>query len=328
MKSQKSISEIPPPQLVCGHRLEFILDPCFSGLSTPCCDLCVLKKSAELPESLTADESHVLALRDQIMTRKGPTDQTSQETGDRLGNEINVDALQLPARNITGEGPHCGNRLKAYRTALRAWRIEVWTRDFRRSRLIPEVILPDKMLSKLAMQARLKTRDLIKEALPGWALADRYREDALKVLEPIDKGWVKEAEQKKEENRAKWAKQSAKNKARHEENARVAWRQASDEKKAAEQAFASQPLQLPSIVPMPHPFQPYTWDAVSQALTYPSHYPYLHYNIQIHPYCAYSQTMLNQGVSSSQSPSYIPGYPYPHYMHPGPSGLFMHMSSS
>lgn len=143
------------------------------------------------------------------MTRKGPANQTPQERGDQPGNEIDVDAEQPPARNGTGEGPRRGDRLEACRNALGSWRIEIWTRDFRRSGLMPEAILPDKILSKLAMQARLKTLDLIMEEVPGWILAKRYGEDILKVLEPIDKGWVEEAEQRKQENRAKRAKQSA-----------------------------------------------------------------------------------------------------------------------
>ena len=96
-------------------------------------------------------------------------------------------------------------------------------RDFRRSSLLPEAILPDKILSKLVTQAQIKTLDLIKEEIPGWILAKQYGEDVLKVLEPIDNGWIEETEQRKEENRAKQAKQSAKNKICREENMRAVW---------------------------------------------------------------------------------------------------------
>ena len=180
------------------------LYPFFSVLTTPCCDLCVLKKQAESPDSLTEEELRVLALRDRIMTRKVPqaASQTPEE-GDQPGNEIDVDA-----RNGTGEVPRRGDRLEACRNALRNWRIKIWTRDFKRSGLMPEAILPDKILSKLATHARLKTRDLIKEAVPGWILADMYAEDVLKVLEPIDKGWIEDAEQRKEENDSMYSRTS------------------------------------------------------------------------------------------------------------------------
>lgn len=94
---------------------------------------------------------------------------------------------------------------------------------------MPEAILPNKILSKLATQAQLKTLNLIMEELPGWILAKRYGEDVLKVLEPIDKGWIEEAEQRKEENKAKRAKQSAEHKIHREEKARAARHRASDE---------------------------------------------------------------------------------------------------
>ncbi len=107
------ISETCPPKLVHGHRLNFLLDPCFSGLTTPCCDLCILKKFMDMPSSLTLDESYVLVLRNWIVTHKGPADQTPQEKGDQPGNEINVDAQQPPACNSTGEGPYHGDCLEA-----------------------------------------------------------------------------------------------------------------------------------------------------------------------------------------------------------------------
>jgi hypothetical protein len=190
---------------VCGHQFDFLLDPRFSGLTAPCCDLCILKKFADTPDSLTSEESYVLALRDRIMTRNGPADQTPQEKGDRPGNEIDRDAHQPLACNGTGEGPRHGDHLEACRNALGSWRIEIWRRDFRQSGLMPEAILPDRVLSKLATQAQLKTLDLIMKEVPGWILAKQYGEDVLKVLEPIDRGWIEEAEQRKEENKAERA---------------------------------------------------------------------------------------------------------------------------
>jgi hypothetical protein len=161
------------------------------------------------------------------------------------------------------------------------------------------------------------------EEVPGWILAKWYREDVLKVLEPIDKGWVEEAEQRKEENRAKRAKQSAENKICREENVHAAWRQASDERKAAEQVSAAQAVQSSStpimtIAPMSQPLPSYAPGGTP--LAYPSYYPHPYYSVYPYPYAySHSQTVLNQGASSSQSASYIPGpstYPYPYSMHP------------
>lgn len=299
-----------------GHRIAFLFDPRFSGLTTPCVP-CVPKESADTLGSLTSDEPSVLALCDQIMTRKRPADHTLRDKGDQPGN---MDAQEPPVsapaarkgRNTAGNGPRRGDRLEVCRNALQSWRIEAWARDFRRSGLMPEAILPDKMLSKLATHARLKTLDLIKAEAPGWILAERYGEDVLKVLEPIDKVWIEEAKQRKEENRAKRAKQSAENKIRREETARAARLRASDERKAAKKGSASQSFQSSSttVAPMSQPLQLCTPDAAP--LAYPSYYPHSYYIV--HPYYAYSfyhpsrqsQSVLEQGASSSQSTSYIP----------------------
>ena len=190
----------------------------FAGLTAPCCDLCIMKKSELMPEALTSIESCILALRDRIITRRPPINQGLEEQGDRPGNAIDVDGPRLTLRNSTGEGPRRGDHLEACRNALKNWRLETWKRDFKRTILTPDVILPDKVLSKLASQARIKTPDLVKEEIPGWVLANRYAEAVLKILEPIDTGWVEKAERDREEKRAKRAKQSAENKVRWDEN--------------------------------------------------------------------------------------------------------------
>ena len=50
------------------------------------------------------------------------------------------------------------------------------------------------MIAKLALQARIKTPDLVKEEILGWVLENQYAEAVLKILEPIDTGWVEKAE--------------------------------------------------------------------------------------------------------------------------------------
>ncbi len=296
----------------------------FAGLTAPCCDLCILKKFADTPDSLTPDESDILALRDRIITRKAPADQVPQEQGDQPGNEIDVDALQRPTRNGTGEGPRRGDRLEACRNALKSWRLETWDRDFSETILMPEAIFPDKILTKLATHARLNKLDLIKEEFPDWFFVDEYGEEVLKVLEHIDKGWVEATEQKREENKAKRAKVSAEKKIQREENARAARRRASDERKAAQQASASQPICSYSMntgqqALASQPLQSHTPPTIHSQF-HPSYYqyPYYHYYPSAYPH---SQTTLDQGTSSARPVPYIPNM-YPYYMQP--SGLFVH----
>jgi len=257
-----------------------------------------MKKLAHMPEDLTSTESCILALQDRIMTRKFPVDQGPQEQGDRPGNEIDVDASRLPVRNGTGEGPRRGDRLEACRNALKNWRLETWKRDFKRTILMPDVILPDKVLSKLASQARIKTPDLVKEEIPGWVLANRYAEAVLRILEPIDAGWMEKAEREREEKRAKRAKQSAENKVRRDENTLAVRHRASDARKAAQHVSASQPPQLYSAPVMnigqpeseSQPLQPYTSHA--HLPSYPSYYPYPHYGYYPHAYSHHKKGLI------------------------------------
>ena len=146
------ISVTHPLQLVRRDVYNSFLYLYFTGLTAPCCDLCLLKKVADTSESLMQIESDILALRDQIINRKGPIDQGSQEQGDRPGNEIDVDA-PISVRNSIGEGSRCGDRLEACRNVLMSWRFDIWKRDFKWTILMPEVILPDKVLTKLVLQA-------------------------------------------------------------------------------------------------------------------------------------------------------------------------------
>jgi hypothetical protein len=101
---------------------------------------------------------------------------------------------------------------------------------------------------------------------------------------------------------------STENKLLHQDNVCVAWLWASDEQRAAVQAFASQPLQSASIPIM-------TVEAASQPLqshimpetasvAYPPCHPHPYFNA--YPYANSHKTVLNQNASSSQPASYIP----------------------
>ena len=317
---------------------------CSAGLTGPCCDLCIMKKFAHAPADLTSTESCILTLRDQIMTRRFPVDQGAQEQGDRPGNEIDVDAPRLPVRNGTGEGPRRGDRLEACRNALKTWRYDTWKRDFKRTILTPDVVLPDKVLLKLASQAQFKTPELIRDEIPGWILANCYGEAVLKVLEPIDKGWAEDIEQKREAKRVKRAQQSVDNKIRREENARAVRRRASDEQKTVQQVSASQPPQSYSgsvgqQALVSQPLQSYSasvtntgqqapvfsYAAHPPLLPYPSYYPRPFHGYYPHAY-PHPQAVLNQSASSSSSQP-TPYIPQTHHYYMQPPASFVYAPS-
>ena len=118
----------------------------FAGLTAPCCDLCIMKKSELMPKALTSIESCILALRNWIMTCRPSINQGLEEQGDRPGNAIDVDGPRLTVHNSTGEGPRHGDCLEVCHNALKNWRLETWKQDFKRTILTPNVILLDKVL--------------------------------------------------------------------------------------------------------------------------------------------------------------------------------------
>jgi hypothetical protein len=301
----------------------------YTDLTAPCCDLCILEKATHVPESLTPFESDILTLRERILSRKRPGYHTTQESSAGcLEDPIDVDAEPLRVRRGAGLGARQGDRLQACRNALTSWRLATWERDFGDSILMPDVVLPQKLLTKIASQGRLKTVSDIKEHIPDWVWADKYGQSVLDLLAPIDTTWIEESVQKKAENKAKRARISAEKKALRDENALAVARQATADRRAAEMAAAgyrASPIAIPQdirplavqAVPPGHVNalapEPAMSHQASPALS-PGQYPYVYspyYHIQ-YPYIQHPQVQTNQGAGPSSYPYPYPvSYPYP-----------------
>jgi hypothetical protein len=143
-----------------------------------------LRKAADDPGSLTPVESEILALREAILSRKCPGQHSTQGSSGQVEVPIDVDA----------EPPRRGDRLQACRKALKSWCLEAFKRDFKHSILYPKVVFPDKILKKIASQARLKTLSDIKKEIPDWDWADEYGQPMLDLLASIDNSWTEESE--------------------------------------------------------------------------------------------------------------------------------------
>ena len=86
---------------------------------------------------------------------------------------------------------------------LMNWRYKTWQTDCKDCVWGPNFLLPDTILTKIATRARIQMLCELKEELPEWIWADEYGKSVLKLLEPIDRLWHEENEQKKVENKAK-----------------------------------------------------------------------------------------------------------------------------
>lgn len=71
------------------------------------------------------------------------------------------------------------------------------------------MILPDKALTKLARCAHLQTVDDIKTHIPGWIWVERYGDEVLNLMKPIDEAWVEEHKREKQEKKMKRAEDTS-----------------------------------------------------------------------------------------------------------------------
>ncbi|KAI0302709.1 P-loop containing nucleoside triphosphate hydrolase protein [Russula brevipes] len=152
-------------------------------LAVPCCDLCILRKAADDHGSLTPVESKILALREKL-SRDCPGQHGTQGSSGQVEDPIDIDA----------EPPRRGDRLQACQKALESWCLETFKRDYKHSVLFPKVVFPDKVIKKIASQARLKTLSDIKKEIPDWDWADDYGQSMLDLLASIDNSWTEESE--------------------------------------------------------------------------------------------------------------------------------------
>ena len=159
-----------------------------------CCDLCVLKK-VKNKEELTARESHIYQLHKRINSRFEALDASAPK--------------QPKARKAIGLGRRRDERLEACKNTLTDWQAKTYASEFKHCIFGPQALMSDKILTKLASCADIKTVEAIKGQIPDWVWADEYGEAVLRLLEPIDSAWKAETTAKAKENRAKKAKVKA-----------------------------------------------------------------------------------------------------------------------
>lgn len=87
---------------------------------------------------------------------------------------------------IRGTGPRREQRRAACRDFLSKWRIDCWLKNHGDEVWGPEVLLPDKVLTKLAATASLQTKEDIRNEVEGWWLWETYSQEVLDGLKSID----------------------------------------------------------------------------------------------------------------------------------------------
>lgn len=90
--------------------------------------------------------------------------------------------------------------LKDARAALERWRFRTVLDHYSLTSVTAAAILPDKILTALASNARIKTVEDMGEMLtPCWMLASRHGQEVVDLLKRSDAAYLAERESKKQE---------------------------------------------------------------------------------------------------------------------------------
>lgn len=173
-------------------------------------------------EELWDDED---GLRDDGTTDNEESDAQDDDQDSGIGSDDEND--DVPADELNGNnkrpmekgiGDRRGERLKRCREALTTWRRSCWKRLYSECCFGPDILLPDKTLTRLASRARIRSvADMDSELSLPWDFAELHGTEVLRLLERTDEEWQGEDERRKEEKKAKRRKKTEENRARREE---------------------------------------------------------------------------------------------------------------
>lgn len=231
----------------------------FTGYIIPCCDNC-LKNDNPLREFLLIIDL-LSGVFGPSATVSGDSD-TIQHQNEGIRNE---DDDSLTDSGILGEnnaaedtdediddmanpcdptqpkkpGPRRGQRLADCREFLTGWRHKCWKRNYCDHIWGPSIVLPDKLITKFASSAWVKSIEDVCRELGAWMWVDEYSQEVLEGLEEIDQRYEEVRQKKEEEKQREKAEQQAeyvrkKEEQRVERERKKAEQQVESERKKAE----------------------------------------------------------------------------------------------
>lgn len=190
----------------------------------PCCDVCLHAKTADENAILTAEEEDILALYKYIQSRPPLISVPLLpviDDGCIVEHDIKMEEVKVDLKKNQGLGNRRGDRLKRCRHALECWRTETWERDFGACVWGPDVLMPDKVLRKLALHTRIRTLEDIKTEIPDWDFCEEYGADVLDALQVEDRTWSQENNQSIQDRATLRAAESATKRLQREEDKRA-----------------------------------------------------------------------------------------------------------
>ena len=95
-------------------------------------------------------------------------------------------ATGLGTKAANGAGQRRDEKRAACRDFLTKWRMDCWHENHSDQVWGPEVLLPDKVLTKLVATGSLRTKEDVRDEVEGWWLWERYSQEVLDGLQEID----------------------------------------------------------------------------------------------------------------------------------------------
>ena len=141
----------------------------FPAYSVPCCDNCMRREN---PEKEFSDVTEFLGFMLPSLETDEPTPTNT--------------TTNHSAKATKGTGPRREERRAACRDFLLKWRVDCWLKNHKDEVWGPEVLLSDKVLTKLAATASLQTKEDIRDEVEGWWFWERYAQEVLDGLKVID----------------------------------------------------------------------------------------------------------------------------------------------
>lgn len=89
-------------------------------------------------------------------------------------------------------GDRKDQRLQDCRDAIHAWRRSTRLRSYAKCIFGVQAIMSNAVLEKIAKHARIKTMEDLNLETPDWDFKDKYGEEVLALLMPIDAKWMQE----------------------------------------------------------------------------------------------------------------------------------------
>ena len=139
-----------------------------------CCDNCIRKKD---PSRHFKSIYDLIGFLDTAYGRES----ISHPAGD---NNSDLESTSLPK---TWGTLHAGNRLTLRHQVLEDWRYDCWKRDYKLCSWGVTGVMPDLVLSKLALSIKIETVDDLLDAVSNWGYASEYGHEVLLLLKGADR---------------------------------------------------------------------------------------------------------------------------------------------